>query len=194
MTTKTCNNCGWVLDIRDKRTKCPVCGTRFEYGICRVCGKPVKYYRHDRIVCKLCYDTVIRKPGAMERVYQRRREKFEEWKSKIASIPKDYPSLTEAQWLAAVKHFNGCALCGSEDVDTRGYFIHFSHGGRYCDWNIIPTCEKCAAKTTKPTNPFLNRPAGLNGIVEYLEEKVNAAIEKSSNEADRDNNSSDGSK
>lgn len=180
MTTKTCSNCGWVLAIQDPLTHCPICNTKFSEGICAICKKPVKYYRHNRLVCKHCYDTVTRKPDDNKRLKQRRIDVYNEWVAKVKRIPADYPRLTEAQWLAAVKHFNGCALCQSETVDTRWYFIPFKEGGRYCDWNIIPVCDKCAVKIRITPNYFLyERPAGLIKILDYLEDKVNGAIAKS---------------
>lgn len=184
MTTKTCEKCGWVLAIQDPKLYCPICGTRFKVGICSKCGKPVEYYLHNRCVCRYCYDTVVRKPGAMQRVRQRRRDVYDEWLAKIRQIPKDYPTLTEEQWLAAVKHFNGCALCKEPVVDTRQYFIPFKYGGRYCDWNIIPVCDKCAERTggykkkVANYNYFLKepQPIGLMDIVDYLGGKINEAI------------------
>jgi hypothetical protein len=105
---------------------------------------------------------------------------YAEWKSRIAEVPKDYPPLTEEQWMEVVKHFNGCAMCGSEDISTRGYFVPFKEGGRYCDWNIIPLCEKCATTIKYKPNPFkYKRPKQLMDIVDYLEEKLNAAIKRS---------------
>ena len=179
MTTKTCNKCGWVLAIQDPNVYCPICHTRFTVGICQVCKQPVEYYRDDRKVCRKCYDTVIRKPDAKARLKARREGVYNELLEKIAHIPKSYPTLSEAQWMQAVKHFNGCALCKSESVDTRGYFIPFNKGGRYCDWNIIPMCEKCAIKPKTNPNYFLNRrPEGLIDIIKYLEEKIDEASRK----------------
>ena len=110
---------------------------------------------------------------------QRRRDMFNEWRDLILKIPKNYPTLTEAQWMEAVKYFNGCAICGSESIDTRGYFIPFKSGGRYCDWNVIPMCEKCAtnAKTT-PGYFLVSRPVDMLKIVDYLEERIDAALRR----------------
>lgn len=182
MTTKTCKKCGWVLDIRDPSTKCPICKTWFTEGLCRKCGMPVVYYRHGRPVCKQCYDKYERDPDAMRRIRQRRRDLYQEWLQRIKKIPKTYPTLTEAQWLKAVRHFNGCALCEHEIVDTRQYFIPFKDGGRYCDWNIIPVCESCALKIKLNPNYFAietNKPTGLLNIVDYLEEKIDGALNAS---------------
>ena len=56
--------------------------------------------------------------------------------------------------MRACRHFNGCAKCGDETIDARGFFISFKNGGRYCDWNIIPLCSKCAADWSLDKNPF----------------------------------------
>lgn len=178
MTTKTCKKCGWVCDIRDPNIYCPICGTRFEAGICTKCGKPVIYYRRDRCVCKTCYDTVVRNPNAYQDTQRRRKNMYAEWVEKVRKVPEDYPRLTEAQWLEAVKYFNGCAFCGADSVDARGYFIPFKNGGRYCDWNIVPMCEACSIRMKKDSNYFISRrkPAGLLNIISYLEDKLNAAI------------------
>lgn len=101
----------------------------------------------------------------------------------MAKVPQSYPKLTEEQWIKAVKHFGGCALCKSESVDARWYFIPFQEGGRYCAFNVIPVCEKCAHKTRVNTNYFLtDRQPGLIKIAEYVEEKVNEAIAECSRE------------
>lgn len=176
MTTKTCEKCGWVLAIQDPLIRCPICKTKFKVGLCNICKQPVEYYRKDRCVCRTCYDKVTRKPDADKRLFQRRYAVYDEWLAKIASVPKNYPTLTEAQWLEAVKHFNGCALCKSESVDTRGYFVPFNRGGRYCDWNVIPICESCATEVRINPNYFVRRrPEGLVDIINYLEDRLNAA-------------------
>lgn len=72
------------------------------------------------------------------------RDRFDQWIDKVKQVPKDYPTLTEAQWLEACNFFNGCARCASEEIDTRGFFVGRELGGRYCDWNVIPLCTKCA--------------------------------------------------
>ena len=175
MSTKTCEKCGWVVDKRDPSGSCPVCGTRFPEGICSICGNYGPYY-HNRNVCKHCYDTVCRK-DADKRVRARRISIYEEWRAKIARVPKDYPTLTEEQWLRAVKHFGRCACCTDDSIDARGYFIKFEDGGRYCDWNIIPMCSECATAARVQPNYFLTtiRPKGLIEIINYLEPLLNKA-------------------
>lgn len=180
MTTKVCTNCGWELAVQDPNNFCPICHTRFKIGICNKCGQVVEFYGSDRGVCRECY-LASRTPGAMQRVRQRRDAIYNEWLDKIRSIPKSYPTLTEVQWLEAVKFFGRCALCESESVDARGYFVPFKLGGRYCDWNVVPLCEKCAMKVKTNPNYFQSypRPVGLDKIIEYLEVRLDAAIAKS---------------
>ena len=178
MRTKVCKKCGWVLAIQDPTRYCPICKTRFYEGICTKCKQPVEYYR-DRLVCRKCYDTVVRRPDEQQRVKQRRAQIYKEWLARIAKVPKTYPTLTEDQWLKACKYFGGCAFCGAESIDSRGYFVPFSEGGRYCDWNMLPLCERCATATRLQPNAFASgcRPKRLVEIINYLEDKLNAASE-----------------
>lgn len=113
--------------------------------------------------------------------------KFEAWKQRIAAVPKDYPTLTEEQWMEACRHFGACAQCGAETIEARGFFVGFESGGRYCDWNVIPLCHKCATDWKKVQNPFrlawvrdnmnraFNRRECLKRIVDYLGGRLDAA-------------------
>lgn len=110
------------------------------------------------------------------------------WIDKITMVPKTYPTLTEKQWLDACCYFGGCAKCGSETIEARGFFIPFELGGRYCDWNVVPLCDVCANELQKCKNPFRlawlrdNRSRSnvrrtqLINTIEYLEVKLNDAI------------------
>lgn len=177
MTTKTCEKCGWVLAIQDPTTLCPICHTRFNQGICKVCGKASQFYLKDRSVCRDCFLYVCKKSDDDARLTARRRAVYEEWKAKIASVPTDYPTLSEAQWIEACRYFGGCACCDSERIDARGYFVPFNEGGRYCDWNIVPMCERCATAFRKNGNKFMrrSRPTDFAKVLNYLEDKLNAA-------------------
>lgn len=107
-------------------------------------------------------------------------EQYNEWLKRIAAVPKNYPTLTEEQWMKACRHFNGCAKCGDENIEARGFFISFKNGGRYCDWNIIPLCSRCAADWNIAKNPFrlawsrdnaartFNRRECIKDITQYL--------------------------
>ena len=128
------------------------------------------------------------------------RSRFDDWIEKVKQVPKDYPTLTEAQWLEACNFFNGCARCSSEEIDTRGFFVGRELGGRYCDWNVIPLCSKCAKMWQLNKSMFVYayhkdlvkndpryRPLGassstrefrdsLDKLVAYLEVRLNNAI------------------
>lgn len=117
-------------------------------------------------------------------------KQFDAWLDKIKQVPKDYPSLTEAQWLEACKHFDGCARCQSKDIDARGFFVGAKLGGRYCDWNVIPLCEKCASNWNLDKSAIryivkraynyknLTFKERLVGILEYLGVRLDNAITK----------------
>lgn len=133
--------------------------------------------------------------------------RFEQWLAKVKQVPKNYPTLTEAQWLEACNFFNGCARCHSDEIDTRGFFIGRELGGRYCDWNIIPLCTKCAKMWQLDKSMFKYayhkdivkgdkryRPLGvsdsktefqdsLEKLVSYLEVRLNNAIRLHGNTA-----------
>ena len=92
--------------------------------------------------------------------------------------------------MEACTHFNGCAYCGGDNIDARSMFIQFKDGGRYCNWNIIPACERCETSRKSSPNPFLRmddtyirgnkQPAkkygftleNLDRIVGYLQERM----------------------
>ena len=96
---------------------------------------------------------------------------FDEWLAKIKRVPRNYKTLTEAQWLEACNFFNGCARCGSDEIDTRGFFVDAKLGGRYCDWNIIPLCESCASAWDLQRSAFryITRRAQTDKSPEYIE-------------------------
>lgn len=188
MNTKTCKNCGWVYPITQPGRKCKICGEVFDIIVCSTCGKPTPLERMEsgKGTCKAC-------AAAIDRTYVAKRRKlqsdaFDEWLAKVASVPKSYPTLTEDQWLEACRYFNGCARCHSDDIDTRGFFVGAELGGRYCDWNIIPLCEKCASRWNLTANVFINAERHdhtervgeyrecLMNILDYLGGKLDAAL------------------
>jgi hypothetical protein len=100
----------------------------------------------------------VRDPEYTQMIYERMQERLErklvEWKKKVSRY-NNMHTLTEAEWLEACKHFNGCALCGSESIDARGYFITFKDGGKYNACNVIPICNECATRQRLQSNPFV---------------------------------------
>lgn len=158
MNTKTCKKCGWVYPITQRGSKCKICGEPFDIVVCGTCGKVVS--GKDRVpnwtMCKACHNAQEREHM---KVYNAKRnagfvDKYNAWLDRIAKIPKTYHALSEEQWMRACRHFNGCAQCGDENIEARGFFIQFSEGGRYCDWNILPMCQRCASELKKQVNPF----------------------------------------
>ena len=166
------------MALHDPSNRCPVCGTLFDVRVCSICGEPFEPW--GRSMCRPCYRKYVN-VGNGKAQRNRRKEVYSEWLEMIQQVPKDYPTLTEEQWMEAVQHFGGCALCGDESIDTRGFFVPFKSGGRYCDWNVIPLCSRCATRNKTNYNWFLEtkRPVGLTDIVTYLEVRLNAAIKKS---------------
>lgn len=141
MSTKTCKRCGWVYPITQPGTKCKICGERFEQVMCSACGKVFIYDGKSTTCpdCRIRYvsNSIKKRRKAMD-------DRFQEWIDKVKRVPKNYQTLTEAQWLEACRYFDGCARCACEEIDTRGFFVGRELGGRYCDWNIIPLCTRCA--------------------------------------------------
>lgn len=155
MNTKTCKNCGWVYPITQPGRRCLICGELFDIVICTVCGEPTpkEEISGRTLWCKAC--TNARDANAKAQHRQELVDEFDVWIGKIKSVPKDYPTLTEQQWLEACVFFDGCARCHSDEIDARGFFVGAKLGGRYCDWNIIPLCEKCAVNWNLTKSAFI---------------------------------------
>jgi hypothetical protein len=144
-------------------------------------------------LCKQCFNSINRVSSVKSRSKRIAAldKRFDDWLAKVNCVPKNYPTLTEEQWIAACSHFDGCARCHSDIIDTRGFFISATLGGRYCDWNIIPLCERCASKWNLDKSVFAyvmrrdhtertdEYKQCLENIVDYLEEKLDAAIKYS---------------
>lgn len=176
MALKKCPKCGWELDIRDSKNRCPICSTMFEVRLCKGCGKPFKT-SIARNYCDACRYRFS--PNKVQSI--KREVKREEWLNKLQHVPKDYPRLSEEQWMEAVNYFGACAMCGGESIDTRLYFIPYEDGGKYCDWNIVPVCDACATRARNNSNlfPLIHSPVkGLDDIMEYLEPKLDKAIRR----------------
>lgn len=145
-------------------TTCKFCGTPFTEGVCKVCGKYSNEMVPRTSLCKDCFNKRRRLYGQYRvrttdqniahyrRLCKEADERFAAWTKQLKSIKTH--ALTEEEWLAACKYFGGCALCDSESIDARGYFIDFKDGGRYNACNVIPLCEKCATELKYQHNPF----------------------------------------
>ena len=171
MCIKTCPNCGWQYPSNYTRAICTICGYKFSEQKCSKCGKvkPVEEFAADRPICKDCMRNYKRNQWHV--FSDKLKAEFNEWLEKIKAVPKDYPTLTEEQWIEACRYFGGCARCGSKDIDTRGFFVHAKLGGRYCDWNILPLCEKCANHwdTERSAFIYIYKHRHRHGKPEYLE-------------------------
>lgn len=149
MNTKTCSKCGWVYPIKWPGRRCKFCQTPFSTNKCSVCGNEApKLYKG---ACTKC--TTERHNKWVQQQKDKANEALSDWLNKIAQQPTK--TLTEEQWLNACKHFGGCAYCGGSDIDVRSMFISFKEGGRYCAWNIVPSCERCETVRKSVRNPFL---------------------------------------
>lgn len=188
MNTRTCKLCGWIYPQSHKGRYCKICGQPFEEIWCVSCNqlKPVKDFESLRVVCKKCRRPQLNRSKRAH--WQRLDELFYAWLEKVRKVPKDYPTLTEEQWLVACRHFDGCARCHNKIIDTRGFLISAKLGGRYCDWNVIPLCEKCANTWDLEQSIFMNAERRdhaarsteyrecLAKIVDYLGGKLDDAI------------------
>lgn len=194
MATKICNKCGWEIDRRSTLRSCPICHTKYDEGYCSICGAYCTgndYVKH--AYCRECYNEVFGAPTRARQYKQAAAENidsYRSWIDRIANVPNNYPTLTEEQWLDACKHFRGCAICGDMFISARAFFVPFSEGGRYCDWNIIPMCEECSVRWQTVTmvpnrlTPFSNYLQLKNGkqilknIQDYLEVRLDAAQQR----------------
>ena len=188
MNTRVCDKCGWVYPATSRVGTCIVCGTVLTHGACCECGEYAEELVEGKF-CRSCFNSLYNTPAQRRRrakEYKKYAAIYAAWLGKIKSLPKDYPTLTESQWLEACQHFNGCAYCGSDSIDARSYFIEFSEGGRYCDWNIVPACERCASAARIQKDPFkrlvdANKKPALRGIINYLEVRLDAAVARHAN-------------
>lgn len=140
-------------DKLDLLRRCPKCGKYVKVDIAEIDADTDKIVPLEKPRCYIG-------PNAMKE--QRRRQKaiekvegdFNAWLDMINKVPKDYHTLNNGEWFEACRYFGGCALCDSKEMDSRWFFIPFKVGGRYCNWNVIPVCEKCSTAIKRATNPF----------------------------------------
>ena len=163
-------------------------------GKCPVCKRQRNDIMPQANKCRECYNAYsnnikIAKGTANEvsrlsyiKMQKRTIDTFNAWTSLLRKL--NINTLTESEWLECCSHFEGCALCGSESIDARGFFIAYKDGGKYNRCNVIPLCEHCANELKRDLNPFKyltiykkrikrNRRKNLRNIIEYLEEKIN---------------------
>jgi RNA polymerase subunit RPABC4/transcription elongation factor Spt4 len=187
---KVCPGCGHITGERTRL--CEVCGADQTADMwCATCKTLLPhtsfYKRHDndrpvkdrfRPWCKVC-----------ERDRKKNRDKFNKSSvhnlfaqaimSDLLESMSDVP-LSEDLWLKTCRYFEGCAICGANDIQLRHSFIPRKLGGKYVVGNIIPLCSKCANKfrLSSPINPvYLSQIKGFNidkigKIYEFMKGKV----------------------
>lgn len=171
MNTKTCSGCGWVYPIQYNKPKCRFCGTAFEKRVCKDCGTYTKLLPGTAICSKCKYRRDIIYTRGDECAHLLKAEKdLHDWLELVRKAK--FNTLTQEEWLRACKHFGKCAMCPSESIDARGFFLPFKMGGRYAAWNIVPVCEFCATELKKHDNIFLTHNVGIavarNNITKYV--------------------------
>lgn len=82
--------------------------------------------------------------------YARRR------KRRMAAVEHD---LTDAQWLALLEAWGGCAYCGGDGAALqKDCMLPISRGGRYTLANVVPACRACnASKCNTEVTTWLRR-------------------------------------
>ena len=203
MSTKTCKNCGWEYPLITPYATCRFCGRAFTEGICSKCGQHSTDIIPATRLCRECYNKRngeyckkrVRSTDDRQKSYRRwcaeADERFAAWRDKLSKLK--VTTLTESEWLEACSYFKGCALCDSEQIDARGYFIRFEDGGKYNRCNVIPLCDKCATDLKYQSNPFrqmnpyINRNlatsrglslAKLEKAAEYLHSKMEDIVDE----------------
>lgn len=120
---KYCQNCGTPHDLNFTNT-------------CSVCGQPIRTEAQKNKA----------KAEAKKRSIQNRRAKNRVLLDELNELQKGLTPLTEAEWQKAVRHFGGCALCPTKEIEARIMLIPMKDGGKYNRGNVIPACADCANK------------------------------------------------
>ena len=176
MNTKKCSKCGWVYPKEWPGRTCKFCHGPIQGGFCIKCGEWFDDLHHKKGMCKKCWAEVN-----LKWKYDRKANaetKYNDWLALIKKIPTPYKTLTEDEWLEACAHFGGCAYCGDEQIDARAMFIQFKKGGRYCAWNVVPMCDKCAKIHGTLTNPFDSMDLTVHRRKSEIAKKYNHDLDK----------------
>jgi hypothetical protein len=114
---------------------------------CRACER-IRRRKHEK-------DRPDLKQAAVERANAKRREIANQLlEDMIETNSLAFKVLSETQWHATCEHFDGCAVCGKENIEARAFFVPFEQGGKYAVWNIFPVCGTCGIIIRISTNPF----------------------------------------
>lgn len=166
MNTKKCSKCGWEFPENYPGRTCKFCSGKLIGHHCVDCGVWVPGMKWPLVRCTKC--ETKRFAACIARRKELVASQLKEWQDIIAKVPTPYRTLTEKEWLEACSYFGGCAFCGKPQIDVRVMFIPFKSGGRYCAWNIVPSCEACATRCTPKYNPFHSMDNYLNhGTTKY---------------------------
>ena len=94
--------------------------------------------------------------GRMPAARTRRARAAVRRKRRVAAVVND---LTDAQWLALMEAWGGCAYCGALDSALqRDCVLPISRGGRYTVDNVVPACRRCnASKCNDEVTAWLRR-------------------------------------
>lgn len=166
--TRACQHCKWKFPETYKKRVCMFCEGPMDTFKCYKCKE---WFHHTDMrpkndYCKQCEldrrNVQRRKrPHLAAATYQRKLYKYN--KEEMDAMEKlsevrdmSYKPLTEEEWLTVCSYFDGCAICGSEFIESRSFFLPVRKGGRYTAWNVILTCGTCAEATMTNTykNPF----------------------------------------
>lgn len=174
----------------------------FTEGTCAKCGEHSDDIIPSTKLCRKCYNKrngvyqkrVVHTTDDNQKYYRRlckeADERFAAWTKQLNSVTTH--TLTEDEWLECCRYFGGCALCDSDQIDARGYFIRFEDGGKYNACNVIPICDKCATAIKYQSNPFrqmnplINRNLAtsrgysvekLEKVADYLQSKIGGIVD-----------------
>lgn len=155
---------------------CPKCGTGYALqasNTCGVCGSEIRSKEEQKKRIAL----------SARRNYHAKKDEFLGKQAEVALLQYDLPTLTEAEWQNAVRHFKSCATCGKEDIDGRMMFIRAKDGGKYNRGNVVPACKECLTKSMQKdwatSMRVLLRDTGdksievrFNNIIDYLKQEA----------------------
>lgn len=152
---------------------CSYCGQRYPDNYktytCHVCGGLIESYR-------------VTAGRLSARTYLIN-EVWYDWREKMLSAPSR--PCRESDWLEVCAHFNGCAFCGSPDIDHQHLFVSPRYGGKYYAYNVVPICRTCFTDMRKgsklnPIAAYMDIPCvdeeKLDSIMAYLETKMLRAV------------------
>lgn len=176
MNIKKCSKCGWEYPASWPHVQCKFCHTRFRMGYCNRCGEWSDNLNQTTGRCPACCTEEHAKWRFNRRASADK--SYNEWLEQIKAIPTPYKTLTEAEWLESCTHFSGCAFCGDDDIQARQMFVPFRDGGRYCAWNIVPACERCATARKDMLNPFRKMDSTLLRYADCAAKKRNYSLDK----------------